>query len=214
MDNETLTVEIRSRLGTTGARALRRNGKIPGILYGHGSPPLPVALAARALEELLHKGGKTRLLTLRIDGRTGDTALVRDVQRDPVSRRVIHADLQRVSATETITAALPIVTVGDSPGVREGGVLEVVLHTIEVSGPANRIPEQIEVDVSQLGMHEHISAGELRLPPGFTLGTAPETTVASVMPSLTEAQAVPDLSGASPAATPTTEEGRGGGSTP
>ena len=111
---------------------------------------------------------------------------MREIQRHPVSRRVIHADLQRVSADETIDARLPIVTVGIAEGVRNSGaVMDVITHELEVWGPANQIPEHLEVDVTELGIHDHVTAGEIALPPGFELVTAPETVVVAIEPSRT-----------------------------
>jgi large subunit ribosomal protein L25 len=182
--NDTLAVELRTTTGTTSANALRRRGKLPGILFGHGAAPAAIAFDARAFEDQLHAGGRNRLLTIVLDGKARDTALVRDVQRDPISRRVIHADLQRVEATEEISATLPIVTTGVARGVAEfGGVLETVVHTIDVIGPANALPDRIEVDVTSLGVHEHISAGDLNLPPKLKLDLDPTTVLVSVAPS-------------------------------
>lgn len=182
-----LTIERRDGVGTTHARALRKDGKIPGILYGHGSDPQVVAFARRGLDEILHKGARTSLITLTMDGKRVDTALLREVQVDPVSRRIVHVDLQRVSADETVQTRLPVVTVGTPVGVRDfGGVMDVVLHELEVEGPANKLPDRIEIDVAELGIHQHVTAEEIPLPEGFKMITPPDTTVVSVEPSKTE----------------------------
>jgi large subunit ribosomal protein L25 len=181
--SDTLAAELRAKVGTTSSNALRRDGKIPGVLFGHGAAPTPIALNARAVSEQLHAGGLNRLLTIEVDGKH-DTALVRDVQRDPISRRILHVDFQRVGATEEISATLPIVTLGVARGVAElGGVLELVSHTLDVRGPANALPAQIEIDVTGLGVHEHVSAGDLKLPPGIKLDADPATVLVSVAPS-------------------------------
>lgn len=183
---DALPVETRTQIGTTHARALRRSGKIPGILYGHGADPLSISVDGRAFEELLHGGGRRALLTIRIDGKTSDTALLRSVQRDPVSRRVLHADLQRVGRSESISTLVPIVTVGAALGVRDfGGVLDVVMHELAIVGPADRIPEQLEIDVTNLGLHDHVTAADVALPNGFVLETPADTVVVSVEPSRT-----------------------------
>ncbi len=180
-----ISIERRQKLGTTGANGLRAEGKIPAIVYGHGTAPEAVAVDARLFEELLHRGGRNAILTLEA-GKNRQTALVREVQRHPVTRRVIHADLQRVTADESITARLQIVTVGIAEGVRNSGaVMDVITHELEVEGPANQIPEHLEVDVTELGIHEHISAGDVILPKGFTLVTPPETTVVAIEASRT-----------------------------
>jgi large subunit ribosomal protein L25 len=182
----TLSIESRSATGTTAAHALRHLGKVPGILFGHGSDPLPISVDARSLDDLIVAGGRTRLLSLLIDGTTSETALLRDLQRDPVTRRVIHADLQRVSATESIYASLRIVTVGLAEGVKNsGGVLDVITHEVEVQGPANALPEKIEIDVTELGIHDHITAGQIPLPPAFKMVTPADTVIVTVEPSRT-----------------------------
>jgi large subunit ribosomal protein L25 len=207
-----LTVAPRERLGTTGAHALRAQGKIPAVVYGHGNVPEHVVVDAHAFEELIHHGGRNAIVTLTDGGRKRQTALVRQIQRHPVSRRIIHADLQRVSADESIDTRLTIVTVGVAEGVRSfGAVMDVIVHELEVEGPANRIPEHLEVDVTALGVHEHLSAADVPLPAGFKLLTPPETVVVSIEPSRTareleeaapgaaEEAAQPEVIGAEPA---------------
>lgn len=191
----TLNVEQRSKLGTTGSNALRHAGKIPAVVYGHGNDPDHIALDAHAFGELLHRSGRNAIITL-IGGKQKQTALVRQVQFHPVSRRIVHADLQRVAADETISAKLPIVTVGVADGVRNmGAVMDVLVREIEVEGPANKIPESMEVDVTALGVHEHVTAGEIALPAGFKLLTPPDTVIVTIEPSRTatelEAAATP-----------------------
>jgi large subunit ribosomal protein L25 len=205
-----LSVEQRTRLGTTGAHALRAAGKIPAVLYGHGVVPEHIAVDAHAFEELLHHAGRNTIITLTDGPRKLQTALVREIQIHPVSRRVVHADLQRVSADETIDARLAIVTVGVAEGVRNAGaVMDVITHELEVEGPASRIPEHLEIDVTELGIHDHVTAGAIALPAGFRLLTAPETIVVSIEPSRTareleeaaapaEEAAEPEVIGAAP----------------
>jgi len=195
-----LKLEVRAKPGTTGARKTRAAGRIPGVLYGHGQPPVAVAVDAKALGEVLQGSRKANILDISFDG-TKDTAIIRTLQRDPVTRRVVSIDLQRVSRTEIISATLPIVTVGTPRGVREmGGVLDMITRTIDVSGPADSMPDAIRVDVNELGIHEHVSAKDLVMPPGLSLRTAPETTIVAVEPSKTEREAEADLTQATPEA--------------
>jgi large subunit ribosomal protein L25 len=187
---ENLAVETRPTTGTTSSHALRHAGKIPATLFGHGADALSISIDAKAFDELLHAGGKNHLLNLTIDGGSKDTALVRELQRDPISRRIIHADLQRVGATETISASLPIVTVGTPEGVKmSGGVMDVISHTLGVTGPANALPENIEIDVSHLNVYDHITAGDVKLPAGITLDVEPGTVLIAIAPSKTEQEA-------------------------
>lgn len=179
-----LSIERREG-GSAKARALRNAGKVPGIVYGHGSSEA-VAMDRRALDDLLHRGGRTGLVELQLDGKRFDTALVREVQIDPVSRKTIHVDLQRVSATETVHAKLPVVTTGTANGVRNfGGVMDVVVHEIDVEGPANKLPDHLEVDVTPLGIHQHVSASDVQLPAGFKLLTPADTVIVTVEASKT-----------------------------
>jgi large subunit ribosomal protein L25 len=207
-----LAVEQRAKVGTTAAQALRASGKVPAVLFGHGVVPEHLALDAHAFEELIHRGGRNAIVTLTDGGRKRQTALVREIQRHPVSRHVVHADLQRVSADETIDARLAIVTVGVAEGVRNAGaVMDVITHELEVEGPASKIPENLEIDVTALNIHDHIIAAEVPLPAGFKLLTPPETIVVTIEPSRTaheleeaaapaEEAAEPEVIGAEPAA--------------
>lgn len=199
----TLSIERRERAGTSASRGLRHTGKIPGVLYGHGSSER-IAVTRRELEELLSRGGRTGLVQLTLGGKRLETALVRDVQTDPVSRKAIHVDLQRVSEHETVHAKLPVVTTGTADGVRNfGGVMDIVSHEIEVEGPADRLPDHLEVDVTNLGIHQHVSAGEIGLPDGFKLLSPADMLVVTVEASKTaraleEAQAGTTLEAAQP----------------
>ncbi len=138
--------------------------------------------------------------------------LLREVQRNPITHRPISADFQRVSQTEAITASIPVVTVGVPPGVKdEGGVLDIVTHLLEVKGPAGKLPEHFEIDVSALNVTDHITAGAVKLPAGFTLITPAETTIVAVEASRTAADdaaivaAAPVPEAAEPAAEPAAE---------
>jgi large subunit ribosomal protein L25 len=198
-----LKVERRPGNGTGAARAVRAAGKIPLVLYGHGSAPESLAAERRAFEDMLAQGGRTGMITLTDGGTTKDTALVREIQRDPVSRRVIHADLLRVSAHETVRTRVSVVPTGTARGVRDlGAVMDVLAHQIEIEGPADSLPNQLEIDVSELGLHEHAVASDVPLPEGFTLVTPPETVVITIEPSKTahqlEEAAAPTLEEAQP----------------
>jgi large subunit ribosomal protein L25 len=181
-----LAVEPREKTGTTGSNALRRAGKIPAVLYGHGTPPQHIAFDAKAFEDVLHSGGRNGVLTLTMHGKKADTALVREVQRHQVTRKIAHVDLQLVSEHEAVHAKLPLAAAGTARGVRDfGGVLDVLIHEIEVEGPVDELPDQLSVDVSELGIHQHLTAADIKLPKGFKLITPPDTIVVSVDASKT-----------------------------
>ncbi|MGD0471766.1 MAG: 50S ribosomal protein L25 [Candidatus Velthaea sp.] len=175
---DSLTIAVRTHPGTTSARAVRRAGQIPAVLYGHGEPTA-ISIGAKALEELLTHGGKSRILDAVIDGKH-DSVLLREVQRDPVSHRPIHVDFQRVTQGEEISATVAIAVTGNSAAVRDGAILDIVTRSIDVKGAAGKIPESITVDTSELTIHSHITAGELPLPEGFTLLTPADQVIVSV----------------------------------
>jgi large subunit ribosomal protein L25 len=195
---DTLTLDVRTDTGTTSARAVRHAGNIPGVLYGHGEPTA-VSVGAKALEELLTRGGKSHILDATVGGRH-DSVLLRDVQRDPVTHRPIHADFQRVTKGEAISASVAITVVGSSAAIRDGAILDIVTRTIDVKGAADKIPENITIDVTNLGLHSHVTAGELLLPAGFTLLTPADQVIVSIEAPRTAPVVEEPAAGAAPAA--------------
>ena len=190
--NDSLALQTRARIGTTGSRALRRLGKIPGTLYGHDNAPVAIAVDGRAFEDLMHAGHRHHLLTITVDGGRKDTALLREVQRDPLTRRVVHCDFQRVGKSEAISTTVRLVTIGTPVGVKDfGGVLDVVVHEIDVTGPADQIPDKLEIDVTNLAIRDHLTAGDIPLPKGFTLETPADTLVVSVEHPRVEVEETP-----------------------
>lgn len=182
----TLPIEHRTKTGTSASNALRREGKVPGVLYGHGTAPVHVAFEARLFNDLIAHGGKTHVITLTLDGKKADTAMLRDVRRNPVTRFIEHVDLQRVSEHESVHAKIPVTAVGVARGVKEfGGVMDIVTHEIDVEGPVDELPDHLEVDVTELGIHQHANASDVKLPKGFKLLTPPDTIVVSVESSKT-----------------------------
>lgn len=208
MQRVTLDVEVRRTLGKYAARKLRQAGRVPGILYGRGIEPLPVAVDLRALEATLQKaaGGQVLLdVVVREDGRRrNELAMLQDVQRDVLTRRILHVDLHRVSLTERVHARLPVVLRGEAPGVRAGGVLEFLRHEVEVSGLPTDLPDHLELDVSGLAVGHSLHVRDLRVPPGIAVLTPPEETVVTVLaptvpteeaPAAEEAPAEPEVVG-------------------
>ncbi|HEV8023156.1 MAG TPA: 50S ribosomal protein L25 [Candidatus Lustribacter sp.] len=195
-----VTIHQRAEIGTTGAKKARREGRIPGALYGHGKAEA-IAVDARTLNDLLSSGGHSHIVDATIGGKK-ESVLLREVQRDPITHRPIAADFQRVSSTEAIYASVSIVTVGIAPGVKDqGGVMDIVTHALEVKGPAGKLPEHFEIDVSELNVHDHVTAGEVKLPAGFTLVTPADTVVVGIEGSRTASEDA-ELTAASAAAAP------------
>jgi large subunit ribosomal protein L25 len=174
-----LTLEPREDVGTTAAHRIRREGKIPGVVYGHGRST-PISIEAKQLSDLILSGEKSKIVEASING-VKDSVLLRRVEAHPISRKALSVDFQRVAQGEAITASVNVVTVGVPIGVSEGGgVMDVITHSLDIKGPAQSIPDSLTVDVSGLDVHQHITAGQVPLPEGFNLLTPPETVIVSV----------------------------------
>lgn len=159
----TLSADIRERAGTGGARATRREGKVPGIIYGAKAPPALIALDPREVVRELHRGGwQSRLFEIQVGGET-TRALIREVQFHPVSDKPWHVDFQRLAPGEPIRVAVPVHFENDgiSPGLKRGGVLNVVRHTVEVYADPDHIPEQFVADLSQLDINDNVRWSDL-----------------------------------------------------
>ena len=171
--------------GTKFARKLRKHGRIPAIIYGHKETPTPISLARDSVWEMIKK--KTHLAELEMDGGANETVLVRDIQWDHLGKEIIHLDFARVSAGESIETEVPIELRGTAPGVAEGGVIEQLIHAIEVTCRADAIPDNIKVDISDLHLGKAIHVKELKLPEGVTVKEDPEALVVHVTTKAAEA---------------------------
>jgi large subunit ribosomal protein L25 len=199
--NDVVAVTTRAKTGTTSSKALRHAGKIPAVLSGHGSDPLNISIDAKRFDELLHSGARHHMLHVTIDGKTKDTAIIRDVERDPISRRVVHADLQRVSATEAIEATLQLHTEGTAAGSKSGGVVDIVAHELTIKGPADSIPELLTVDIAALEIGDVLTAANVPLPSGFKLVSPADTVIVTIVAPRTVQAETPE-SEAAPAEAP------------
>jgi large subunit ribosomal protein L25 len=196
MQRLTLEVEARQGLGKSAARKLRRAGRVPGVLYGRGIDPVPIAVDVRSLEAVLQKAAEANVLldvVIRDDGQVRtELAMLQDVQREVLSRRVLHVDLHRVSLTEKVYAHLPVRLRGEARGVREGGILELLRHEVEVSGLPTELPDHLEVDVSHLAVGQSLHVRDLKVPPGVTVLTPPDETLVTVLaPAVAAEEAAP-----------------------
>ncbi len=181
-----LPVDVRDRTGTGGARAVRREGKVPGILYGGPKQPVPVAVPLNELIKGLNTGALLSSV-IEIDHKGEKQAvIVRDIQFDPVSTQPVHFDLFRVEAGQQIAMEVNVRFINEeaSPGLKRGGVLNIVRHQVELMCPANAVPEEIVVDLTgrEIGDTIHISA--VTLPEGVTPTIADrDFTIATVQGS-------------------------------
>ena len=179
MPEQVLHAEKRGT-GKGHARKLRRAGKVPAVLYGGGEDPLPVAFDRKSFEAALHRGGMSSVYKVTVDGRECLT-IVKELQYHPVTDELIHVDLQRVLLTETVTVEVPVVPVGTPVGVNEGGVLDHIVHSVEVECLPTEIPERIEVDVSGMEIGDVIHGEDLKkIDPRVLID--PEQPVLTVVP--------------------------------
>jgi large subunit ribosomal protein L25 len=177
---ELLTVQHRSTRGKRNARRLRKAGSLPAVLYGHGEKSVSLALPTEQFEAALRHRAKVVQLSGDAEGR----ALIQELQWDTFSTRVLHVDLMRVAADERVTLVVPIELRGSAPGEREGGVVEHLLHEIEVETTVDTIPERLHVNVNSLELHGSLSTSDIEdLPPGAKiLVDEPQVIVQCVEP--------------------------------
>lgn len=194
-----LAAELRDRAGKGTARATRREGRIPAVIYGNKEKPLMISLDYNGFWRLINKPGFfTHLYDVSVDGAT-HRVLARDVQLDPVTDRPIHADFLRVSESTEITVKVPVEFAnGDkSPGIKRGGVLNIVRHEIEVICRANDIPEKFVVDLETANLNDSIHISAVALPSNVRLTiTDRDFTVATIaVPSGVKSEAAEEAAG-------------------
>jgi len=174
----TLVAEAGRPAGSRASRRLRAEGKVPGVIYGHGVEPLPVAVDGRDLRHALTTdAGLNALLALQVDGTTHLT-LARSIQRHPVRGTVAHVDFLIVRRDEVVAADVPVALVGEAIEVhRAEGIVEQQMFSLSVRATPAHIPSSIEVDISALAVGDSIRVGDLRLPSGVSTEVNPDDIV-------------------------------------
>lgn len=165
-DANKLEAQARDRVGKGAARELRRNAMVPAVIYGDKKPPLGIALSHKEVTMRVHAGGfMTNILTIDVDG-DSHQVLPKDYQLHPVSDQVLHVDLLRVSRRTVVTVEIPVNFINEEtcPGLKAGGVLNVVRHTVEVNVPATSIPENFEIDLEPFNVGDSINISAVDLP--------------------------------------------------
>ena len=202
-----LSASRRETLGKGGARKARSAGQIPGVLYGHGEDPIAVAVSAREFDVALrqHKGGNP-IVNLAVASSGEFTALIRDVQYDPLSRAILHLDFQHISLTEQIEVKVAVKLTGLAIGVKDGGgILETILRELDVRCLPTQIPASIEVDVTALNVGDSVHVRDLVVP-NVTVLNDPDTTIATVVPPTVMEEKAPEEAAAEAAAGTTEPE--------
>ncbi|WP_333777643.1 50S ribosomal protein L25/general stress protein Ctc [Streptomyces sp. IBSBF 3136] len=182
MSEVKLTAETRSEFGKGAARRIRRDNKVPGVLYGHGSDPLHLTLPGHEL--LLALRTPNVLISLDIDGKSNELAIPKSVQRDPLKGFLEHVDLQLVKRGEKVTVEVPVHAEGElAPG---GNLLEHVLNALPVEAEATHIPESFTVSVEGLEAGASVLAKDIALPSGISLAVEDDTVVLQVLQAQVE----------------------------
>ena len=207
----------RGRTGKGGAREIRRQGRVPGIIYGDKADPQPIAVDYKAIWQQLHTGHfQSTIYMLDLDG-SRTRVIPRDVQLDPVRDFPIHVDFMRVGEHSLVTVEVPVrfLNEGASPGLKRGGILNVVRHEIEVRCPVDAIPEHFDVDLTGLEIGDSVHISVIPMPEGVkTTITERDFTIATIVgraaeegpPSEAAAEGAPEAAGEAEEAAPEKEK--------
>jgi large subunit ribosomal protein L25 len=190
-DEVRIQAEPRTEFGKGGARRTRRAGKIPAVLYGHGTAPRHLALPAREFGQAVKGGGNT-LLTLQLDGRS-ELALPKAIQRDPIRGNFEHVDLLLVRRGEKVTVEVRVYLTGEAD---RDGLVDQQLMTLTVEAEATHIPDHFDVSIDGFTVGDTVTAGAVELPSGTTLVGEPDQVVVAVLAAPTEAQVEAEMAGA------------------
>ena len=195
-----LSATARPGTGKGAARTLRRDGRLPAIIYGHAREPLSLSVPEREFERLLEKvAAENTVIELTIDG-TMSRTLIREIQRHPVKRNVLHVDFQELVAGERVIVRIPIVLQGIPDGVRHaGGILSQIMQELECRVDPLNMPSKIEVDVTNVTIGHSVHVSEMTIPEGVEVLDDPESAVAIVAAPKEEVVATP-AEGAAPEA--------------
>ena len=164
MEAQQISVKKRSIEGSSASRRMRHAGLLPGVIYGINSDPLAVELETHAVEQVLHNhASETILVDIDLEGEGGVSVLLKEVQHHPVSGTLLHVDLQRVAANQTLQVEVSLELVGEPEGVKLGGLLDQVMHTILVECLPADLPETVNMDVSELEIGSALHVSDLKL---------------------------------------------------
>ncbi len=197
MAEVTLEVTRREQSGKGVARKLRADGKIPAVVYGGHREAVPIVVDRKAVSELIQRSqhGVRSIFLLKMSGTDQQRhAMIKDIQMDPISRRMTHIDFVRVVMDEVVRVTIPVHHTGLAIGVKEGGLLDFQVRDLHVECLPGAIPDAIEVDVTNLGVHDYIRIADLALPEGVKVLDDPDRVVVGVTVAraeVTEVAAVP-----------------------
>ncbi|MGB4504240.1 MAG: 50S ribosomal protein L25/general stress protein Ctc [Syntrophaceticus sp.] len=190
MESINLSAQRRERGSKGSLRSLRRQGMTPAVLYGKEVGNMIIQVPTKELEAIIanHSIGSALISLDVANGENQEPYMVmcRELQRDPVRRELLHADFFQVVLTEEIEAEVPIVLVGEAPGVKDGGILQHMLRTVTVSCLPTQMPDRLEADISGLNIGDQVTVGDLKAPEGVNIVSEPESVIALVVASTYE----------------------------
>lgn len=162
-DQVTLKADVRTSRGKKVAKRLRNEGQLPAVVYGENDAPIACSVDQRTLADLLHSHGRNAIITLEA-GDQSQSTIVKDIQQHPLRGDILHVDFHRIDLTRKIVVEVPVETVGTPVGVRnDGGILEHMLYDLEIECLPTDIPEQITIDVSELGVGDSLHVSDINL---------------------------------------------------
>lgn len=214
----TIEAEVRARAGKGAARATRRAGKIPAVIYGARQTPTLIALEPKlVMREIQHSGWRSRLYEIKVDGQAPARALIRDVQFHPVSDRPEHVDFQRLAPGERIRVAVAVQFLNDltSPGLKRGGVLNVVRHAVECLCDPDHVPAHFDADLGGLDINDNVRWSDLAGTEGIRPTIADrDFVIATVAPPTKGAEPAADPNAPAAAAAAPASPAKGGKAAP
>ena len=208
-----LAANERTLTKTTGSKKVRNSGRVPGVLYGEGDPQNIELESVQFENAVKSTSAKNFLVELEMDG-TKSMALVQDVQKHPITRLCLHVDFRRLTDDSVITAKVPLLATGTAEGVKVGGILQTLFHTITLQGKPADIPETVEADTSHLQVGEGILLGDLELPEGVSALGNPKSRAIAVAASRITAKAEETEGGEAGEAAPAEGEASAAGDAP
>lgn len=181
------TIELkaiyREQLGKNEVKKIRKNGMIPAVVYGRQTKPVAIQMNAKEFEQIIHTGaGGNVLIGLKVSGAQSldERVIIKEIQQDPVTEKIDHVDFNVVSLTEEIEIQVRLVLKGEAPGAKEGGILDVVHHEIEVRCLPTNMPEKLEADISALQIGQAVHVSDILFPEGVVCMLSPDEVVVAV----------------------------------
>ncbi|WP_164821713.1 50S ribosomal protein L25 [Paenibacillus koleovorans] len=180
MDKQLTAAARRMDVTRAELKQMRAEGRVPAVVYGKAIGSVPISVDEKDLNQLL-RGHHNGVITMKVPGQGDQPVMVGDLHRHKLSRSVLHVDFHQINMNEPVHAKVALELDGDSPGVREGGVLTALLHEVEIRCLPNKLPGSLKVDISAMGTGDSLLAGDLPLPEGVELKTDPHAVIVTIL---------------------------------